>query len=380
MNRESADFIPISRIVYAGNEEAYVADAMRSTWISSGGEYVRRFESDFAAYLGVPHGVGVCNGTCAIDLALAALGIGPGDEVIVPSLTFAASVNAVLHVGATPVLADSSADHWNMDPVRWEELISPRTKAVMPVHLYGHPCDMATVMEIARRRGLFVVEDAAEAQGAELLGKKLGAIGDIGCFSFYGNKIITTGEGGMCVTADSRLNERLRRLRDHGMRPERRYWHEEAGFNFRITNLNAAVGVAQLEGIDRFLARRAEIAELYAEGLRGIPGLSIVEHAPFGKKVDWLFCGFVFDAGESGRDALLARLPASGVDSRPTFYPVHLMPPYRALRRSSMDNAEKFGLSGFNLPLHAGLTDSEVARVIAAVTTALGALAVPAGA
>lgn len=380
MKHEPTDFIPISRITYAGNEEAYVADAMRSMWISSAGEYVRRFESDFAAYLGVPYGVGVCNGTCAIDLALAALGIGPGDEVIVPSFTFAASVNAILHVGATPVLADSAADHWNMDPAAWEELITPRTRAVIPVHLYGHPCDMATIMTIARRHNLFVVEDAAEAQGATVIGKRVGAIGDIGCFSFYGNKIVTTGEGGMCGTSDPGLNERLRRLRDHGMSADRRYWHEEVGFNFRITNLSAAVGVAQLEGIDRFLARRAEIARLYEQGLREVPGVSLLSEPPFGTKVDWLFCGFLFEAGEAGRDALLRLLPTAGVDSRPTFYPVHLMPPYRELARSrSLANAERFGLTGFNLPLHVALTDGDVERVVAAVQSAMAAIPVPAG-
>ena len=379
MSRHGAEFIPISRIVYAGNEEAYVADAMRSTWISSQGEYVRRFELEFAKYLRVPHAVSVCNGTCAIDLALAALGIGPGDEVIVPSLTFAASVNAILHVGATPVLADSSADHWNMDAVCWEDLVTPRTKAVMPVHLYGHPCDMRTIIAIAHRRGLFVIEDAAEAQGAEVDGSCVGAIGDVGCFSFYGNKIVTTGEGGMCIASDPDVTERLRRLRDHGMRPERRYWHEEVGFNFRMTNLSAAVGVAQLEGINRFLARRAEIARLYADGLRHITGVSLVENPPFGTKVDWLFCGFLFEAGEVGRDELIRMLAAAGVDARPTFYPVHRMPPYRGVRRSSsMANSERFGLSGFNLPLHVGLTDADVERVIAAVRTAMGALAVPA--
>ena len=381
MKSAADEFIPISRITYAGNEEKYVADAMRSTWISSAGEYVRRFESDFAAYLRVPYGVGVCNGTCAIDLALAALGIGPGDEVIVPSFTFAASVNAILHVGAKPVLADSAADHWNMDPGAWEELITPRTRAVMPVHLYGHPCDMATIMPIARRHSLFVVEDAAEAQGAEVLGHRVGAIGDIGCFSFYGNKILTTGEGGMCVTSDPALNERLRRLRDHGMSPERRYWHEDVGFNFRITNLNAAVGVAQLEGIERFLSRRAEIARLYADGLRETPGVSFIADAPFGTKVDWLFCGFLFEAGEAGRDALLRALPAVGVDSRPTFYPVHLMPPYRELARGrSFPNAERFGLTGFNLPLHVALTNADVERVVVAVHAAMTSIAVPAGA
>jgi perosamine synthetase len=362
------EFIPVSRIVLAGNEERYVVDVVRSTWISSAGDYVRRFEQEFAAWLGAPHAVSVCNGTCALDLALAALDIGPGDEVIVPSLTFAASVNAVLHVGAVPVLVDSAADHWNMDAHAWEAAVTPRTKAVMPVHLYGHPCDMAPILEIARRHGLFVIEDAAEAHGAQVLGRRVGTLGDIGAFSFYGNKIITCGEGGMCVTSDAAVDARMRMLRDHGMRPDRRYWHEEVGFNFRMTNLTAAVGVAQLEGIDGFLARRAEIARGYQEGLADVKGLRIIPRPQAGSKVDWLFCAFVEDAGQQGRDALLRELVAVGVDCRPTFYPVHVMPAYTGIRTSgTLANAERFGLTGINLPLHPGLTDDDVARVTAAV-------------
>jgi perosamine synthetase len=358
------DFLPISRVVLAGNEERYVVDAVRSTWLSVG-SYVQRFEADFAAFLDAPHAVSVCNGTCALDLALAALGIGPGDEVIVPSLTFAASINAVMHVGAEPVLVDSSPDHWDMDPRSWEGAITGRTKAVMPVHLYGHPCDMRPILEIARRKGLFVVEDAAEAHGAKVMGRTVGTLGDVGCFSFYGNKIITTGEGGMCVTKDPEIDRRLRNLRDHGMRPERRYWHEEVGFNFRLTNLSAAVGVAQLEAIDRFLARRREIGLAYATGLGGVPGLTIFPQAPVGEGVDWLFCAFFFEGGEAERDDTLRALREAGIDGRPTFYPAHTMPPYRELRRyGDLANAERFGHSGINLPLHPAMTDGEVERAI----------------
>jgi perosamine synthetase len=372
------DSLPISRVVLAGNEERYVVDAVRSTWFSVG-RYVQRFEADFAAFLDVPHAVSVCNGTCALDLALAALGIGPGDEVIVPSLTFAASINAVLHVGAEPVLVDSSPDHWNMDPVAWEVAISPRTKAVMPVHLYGHPCDMGPILEIARRRDLFVVEDAAEAHGAEVLGQKVGTVGDIGCFSFYGNKIITTGEGGMCVTADSEIDRRLRNLRDHGMRPERRYWHEEVGFNYRLTNVCAAIGVAQLEAIHRFLERRKEIGAAYQAGLAGVPGLTLFPEAPVGEKVDWLFCAFLFEGGEAGRDDMLRSLRDAGIDGRPTFYPAHTMPPYRHLRRhGDLANAERFGHSGINLPLHPAMTEAEVERVITTVRRIAAQHAAPA--
>ena len=361
------DFIPISRIVLAGNEERYVLDAVRSTWLSHG-SYVQRFEQEFAAFLNVSHAASVCNGTCALDLALAALDIGRGDEVILPTLTFAATLNAVLHVGAEPVLVDSSPNHWNMDPLAWEGAVTSRTRAVMPVHLYGHPCDMEPILEIARRHGLAVIEDAAEAHGAEVLGQKVGTLGDVGCFSFYGNKIITTGEGGMCVTRDPAIDRRLRNLRDHGMRPERRYWHEEVGFNFRMTNLSAAVGVAQLEAIHRYLARRREIATAYTAGLAGVAGLTVFADAPVGHKVDWLYCAFYFDGGETERDEVLRALREAGIDGRPTFYPAHTMPPYEHLRRhGDLANAERFGHSGINLPLHVAMTDADVARVVTTV-------------
>lgn len=359
------EFIPISNIVLSHNEEAYVQDAIRSSWISSIGKYVTKFEEDFASYVGVRHAASVCNGTVAIHLALKALNIGPGDEVVVPSLTFAATVNAVLHAGATPVLVDSLPGHWNLDPAELEKAISPMTKAVMPVHLYGHPCDMEPIMEIARRRRLAVIEDAAEAHGAECLGRKVGGIGHIGCFSFYGNKVITTGEGGMCVTDDPSLNERLRTLRDHGMSKSRRYWHEEVGFNYRLTNVNAAIGVAQLEQIETILARRAKLAGIYEEGLRGARGLRTFQMLTEGRPIHWMFCVFVDDSFPLQRDALIAALREYNVDARPTFYPVHTMPPYQQFRKvGQLDNACRFGLNGINLPLYPSLKEQDVQYIV----------------
>ncbi|MCX5887942.1 MAG: DegT/DnrJ/EryC1/StrS family aminotransferase, partial [Deltaproteobacteria bacterium] len=314
---------------------------------------------------GVRHAVSVSNGTCAIHLALKVLDIGPGDEVIVPAFTFPATVNAVYHSGATPVLVDCLPDHWSMDPAEAVKAISPATKAVIPVHLYGHPCDMASIMEVARRHKIFVIEDAAEAHGAECLGRKVGGLGDIGCFSFYGNKVITTGEGGMCVTDDERLNDRLRKMRDHGMSKVRRYWQEEIGFNYRLTNLNAALGVAQLEQIEEFLARRAELARMYENALNNISGFRIYTDSPFGKKIDWLFCLFVEEIFPFGRDLLLQQLNEYKIDARPTFYPIHLMPLYKSIKKArSLDNAERFGLTGINLPIYPSLPEEDIQYIV----------------
>ena len=244
---------PISNIDLNGNELLYVTEAIKSTWISSSGKFITQFESMFAEFCSTNHAVATSNGTTALHLAIESLNIGSGDEVIVPSLTFAATANAILHSGATPVFVDSLNYHWNIDPEKISGAITPKTKAILAVHLYGHPCDMTQIMKIAKKYNLFVIEDCAEATGATINGEKVGSIGDIGCFSFFGNKIITTGEGGMCITNNADLNERMRLLRDHGMDKSKKYWHTEIGYNYRMTNLNAAIGVAQMEQIDLFL-------------------------------------------------------------------------------------------------------------------------------
>ena len=365
MFKKRETLIPISNIRFTCNEEKYVQDAVRSSWISSLGKYVDAFENNFADYIGVKHGVSVANGTVALHLALKALNIGPGDEVIVPSLTFAASVNAVLHAGADPVLVDCLPDHWNVDPSEVEKAISSATKAIMPVHLYGHSCDMDSILRLAKRHNLYVIEDAAEAHGAECMGRKAGELGHVGCFSFYGNKIITTGEGGMCLTDDSQLNDRMRKLRDHGMSKTKRYWHEDIGFNYRLTNLNAAVGVAQLEQIETILLRRAEIARLYEAGIQEVEGLHSIPVSPYGRKVDWLFCVFAENTFPLERDALILKLKEYNVDARPTFYPVHMMPPYQTIKKiGKLANSSKIGLSGINLPLYPSLTDSDVEYIV----------------
>ena len=289
--------IPVSEPDISGNEKKYVLDCIETGWISSLGSYVTDFEEKFSRYCGAKHGVAVNNGTSALHLALAACGIGKGDEVIIPDMTFIATANVIAYLGGTPVFVDAEPRTWNIDVTKIKSKITKKTKAIMPVHLYGHPCDMDPLRELAEENGLLIIEDAAEAHGAEYKGKKVGALGTVGCFSFYGNKVITTGEGGMCVTNDEELAERMRLLKDHGMSAKKRYWHTVTGFNFRMTNIQAAIGVAQLEKIDQFIATKRVNAALYNKLLAGVKGggvhrvldnsllivgVGVVDHRPHG--------------------------------------------------------------------------------------------------
>src|SRR5262249_15412327 len=287
-------------------------------------------EREFADLCGVRHGVAVSNGTVSLHLALVAAGVGPGDEVIVPSLTFVATANVVRYCGAIPVFVDAELATWQLDPAALEAGITGRTRAIIPVHLYGHPCDMDPIRAVARRHNLAVIEDAAEAHGAEYRGRRVGALGTIGCFSFYGNKIITTGEGGMCVTDDARLAERLRSLRDHAMHPERRYWHEQIGYSYRMTNLQAALGVAQMGKIVNFVERKRRLAGWYAEMLAPLAAAGRIQlhpEAPWAGSVYWLYSVLV-KAGRVSRDEARGRLDARGIETCPFFWPLHLLPPY----------------------------------------------------
>ena len=369
MNQPLKDLIPISDIKFKGNEIKYVRDAVESTWVSSIGPYIDKFEMEFAETMDSAYAVSVNNGTSALLLALNALGIGRGDEVIAPSFTFAATINAIIYAGASPVLVDSSESHWNMDANRIEELITNKTKAIIPVHLYGHPCDMESVLAISTKHNLFVIEDAAEAHGASVLDRKVGSLGTIGCFSFYGNKILTTGEGGMCLTQDEEIDHRLRKIRDHGMNKNRRYWHDEIGFNFRMTNLNAALGVAQLEQLSVFLSRRKILSDIYDKGFSSLSGKLSTYKNKHGVPVHWLYCLFLNSNQDIQRDELLVKLRHAGIDTRPTFHPVHTMPPYREIKTSeNMQNAENYGGSGINLPLHPTLTDENAYYIVETIT------------
>ncbi len=297
--------IPLMQPSLGGDELKNVSDCITSGWISSQGDYVRRFEDQFAQSHSGGHAIAVSSGTAALHLALKAVGVGAGDEVIVPDLTFAAVANVVIHCGAVPVLADVDAETWTLDVQQVAGKISSRTRAVIPVHLYGHPCEMDGLRDLAEQHRLRVIEDCAEAQGALFRDRQVGTIGDVGCFSFFSNKVITTGEGGMVTTSDPDIAEKVRTLRDHGMRPGKRYWHDHAGFNYRMTNLQAAVGVAQMERVDNFLRRRHQIGERYIERLGNVPGLIMPPRQPWARTIFWIFSMLV-DSDQAGmtRDQL----------------------------------------------------------------------------
>lgn len=357
--------IPIAEPKLGGKELEYVTECVTTNWISSQGAFVRRFEADFAKLLGVPHALAVSNGTVALHLALAAYGVGPGDEVIVPDLTFAATINAVLYTGATPVLVDVAGDTWNLDPAALSDAITPRTKAIMPVHLYGQPAEMDPILAIARKHGLIVVEDAAEAVGATHKGVPCGAIGDCGTFSFFSNKLITTGEGGMVVFKDDAIAARARKLRDHGMNPQKRYWHDEVGFNYRLTNLQAAIGCAQLEQLDGFLARKMEIAAHYSRRFEGIAGIETPAKLPgFGNSY-WVY-SVILDCVGLGltRDEVMARLSKAGIDTRPLFYCAHDMPPYKAYAGNrAFPVSSHLSANGLSLPSSVSITEAQLDHV-----------------
>ncbi|MBI2140937.1 DegT/DnrJ/EryC1/StrS family aminotransferase [Candidatus Woesearchaeota archaeon] len=361
--------IPVSEPSLSGNEEKYVLECISTNWISSLGKFIPEFEGGFAGFCGSKYGVAVMNGTVALQLALAALGIKEGDEVIIPDLTFVATANAVRYLGAKPVFVDSEPATWNIDAGKIESAVTKKTKAIIPVHLYGHPCDMDVIMEVAEKHSLSVIEDAAEAHGAEYKGKRVGSIGSIGCFSFYGNKIITTGEGGMCVTSDAKLAERMHFLKDHAMDKVRKYWHPELGYNFRMTNIQAAVGVAQLEQIDKFIAAKIRNAKLYRTLLQNVKGLAFQPQMTWAKSVYWMHSVLV-DEKEFGcsRDALILGLKEKGVDSRPFFCPMHQLPPYKG---SGSDKdfpvAAQLSRAGINLPSSVRLSESDIRFVCDAI-------------
>jgi perosamine synthetase len=359
--------LPVASPAFSGNELRYVTECVLTNWISSRGRFVTEFERTFAKFCGVKHGVAVSNGTVALHLALVLAGLGPGDEVIVPTLTFVATANAVRHTGATPIFADSNPVTWTLDPADVERRITKRTKAVIPVHLYGHPCDMGPFMEMADRYRLFIVEDAAEAHGAAYKGRRVGSIGHIGCFSFFGNKIITTGEGGMLTTNDDGLAERARMLRDHGMSQTERYWHETVGFNYRLTNLQAAVGVAQMERIETLLAQRAAVGGHYKELLKGNQCIELPGEVPWAQPVTWLYTVLLQEG--INRDQVIKRLESAGIDSRPCFYPVHSLPPYAVQERFPV--AEALSRRGLSLPTWALMGQDQIERICHALIDCL---------
>ena len=339
-----------------------VINAVSSSWVSSLGPYLEEFEDKFAKFCGTKYCVLTSNGTTALHLALLAANITEGDEVLVPDLTFVATANAVRMVGATPVFVDISANSLCIDPNLLEDKITKKTKAIIPVHLYGHPADMLSINQIATRHSLFVIEDAAEAHGAKISGKSVGSYGDVGVFSFYGNKIITTGEGGALVTNNSKIRDRVIMLRDHAMDKVNKYWHYEVGYNYRMTNIQAALGLAQLERIEYFLKKRNEILDAYRHYLqpRGIklnPKIGDVE------SVNWLTIAILPNFNREFRDALITKMKSESVETRPFFYPMTMLPMYKSERSNFNQVSMDISSRGICLPTHMNIHEEDIKKV-----------------
>lgn len=359
--------IPVCTPNIGEKELEYVTDCVKSGWISSMGKYVKEFEEGFAEWCGCKYGIACTSGTTALHLATVALGIGDKDEVIVPTHTMIASSNSVIYAGGTPVLVDSEPYTWNMDVTKIEEKITSRTKAIMPVHTYGHPCLMDEILNIADDYDLYIIEDAAEAHGAEYKGRRVGSIGNVGCFSFYANKIICTGEGGCLVTNDEKIANRARNLRDHAFSSEKHFWHKRLGFNYRITNMQGAIGCAQLERIDGFIETKRRNAALYSSLLKDVSGLTLPPEAPLAKNVYWMY-GLLVDEDKFGmnRDELQKRLEDKGIETRTFFIPLHYQPCYRKMglfKDEQYPIADVLARDGMYLPSSTKLSEEEIKYV-----------------
>jgi perosamine synthetase len=346
---------PVYRLCLSGNEKKYANECLDSNWISSKGPFVNKFEKAFCAYIGSRYAVTMVNGTAALHISLLALGVGPGDEVIVPSLTYIASVNTIAYTGATPVLVDSLRDTWQMDPSDVRRKITRKTRALMAVHLYGHPCDMDVLEDIARENGLFIVEDCTEAFGSLYKNKPVGHFGDLAAFSFYGNKTITTGEGGMVITGRQELYDRCCRLKDQGLAAGREYWHDLIGYNYRMTNVACAIGLAQLEQADILIAKKRAIAGWYKKYLANLP-LEFQGEAGNVRHSYWM-CSLLTEKHDL-REKLRAHLKKSRIETRPLFHPVDQMPMYRTKHRLAV--AEDLSSRGISLPSYPHLEKTDI--------------------
>lgn len=357
--------ISIAVPVFRGNEKKYLNECIDTGWVSANGHFIQDFQEKFAAFCGSKYALACSNGTVTLHLIVKALGIGPGDEVIMPTLTYVATANAVAECGATPVFVDSDPETWNVSPEAVERAITPRTKAIIPVHLYGLSCDMTALMDISRRYCLPIIEDAAEAHGALWEGKRVGSMGKAGSFSFFGNKIITSGEGGMIVTDDEELYHHLMLLRTQGIDPSRRYWHVMRAYNYRMTNMQAAVGLAQLEDVEWHMKERRRVADTYSklfrEKLDGYVTIQKVEKPE--NHVYWMNSIILTDKVKKDRDTVMAAMEAKNIEMRPLFYPMHIMPPYRDTA-ISCPIAENLSARGINLPSHALLDEEAIGYIV----------------
>lgn len=360
--------LPVSETCLDGRELEYLETCVRENWISSAGPFVRRFEEAFAARIECAHAVACSSGTAALRLALAALEFAPGDEVIAPAFTMIAVVNTIVQAGATPVLVDVDPETFNLDPPAVAARVGPRTRGIIAVHTYGHPADMTALLAIAERHHLFLFEDAAEAQGARWQGRPVGALADAGTFSFYGNKILSTGEGGMVTTNDERLARLARQLRDHAFSEDRHFWHRYAGFNYRMTNLQAAVGLAQTERFDELVGSRRRNRRRYDSLLRSVPGLRLPVERAGARNVFWMYGLVVEDEFGVSRDELRRRLARRGVETRNYFVPLHAQPAHRArFIGQSFPVSEDLARRGLYLPSSARLSGEDIAYVAGAI-------------
>lgn len=367
--------IPVNEPIFTGNEKKYLNRCIDEGWISSEGPFVREFEDKFSAYLGLRYGVAVCNGTAALEVALAAAGIGRGDEVILPTFTIISCVTGVLRLGGKPVLVDSEPETWNMDVSQVAARINNETRAIMPVHIYGHPVDMDPLRELAAKHRLLIIEDAAEAHGAEYRGRKAGGIGQAGCFSFYANKIVNTGEGGMVVTADAAIAERARAYRNLCFQEGKRFYHTGLGYNFRMTNLQAAVGLAQLENIEKHIAIKIHNASLYNRNLADIAEIRLPVEKEWAKNVYWMYGIELRDAAGMDNGELADRLRERGVATRPFFLGMHEQPVLREMglfRGEGYPVAERLARRGLYLPSGLALTEEQIDAVSGALHDIFG--------
>jgi len=375
--------IPVNEPSLNGRSLEYVSECIRTGWVSSAGRFINEFEEQWAAYCGRKYGIAVANGTVALQLAIAALDLQPGDEVIMPSFTIISCALAVIYNGGVPVLVDSDPRSWCLDVDQVKSKISPRTRAIMPVHIYGHPVDMDPLLQLASEYGLAIIEDAAEAHGAEYLSERgsvserwsrCGSFGAMSTFSFYANKLITTGEGGMVVTDDPALAETLRSMRNLCFQAQRRFYHEELGFNFRLTNIQAALGLAQLEGMAEIIERKRRIGQTYNQRLSGLNALRLPVEESWARSVYWMYGVVLALDSHTNADGLAETLKKLGVETRPFFLGMHEQPVFHKrglFKDEHYPVAEELGRQGLYLPSGLGLTDEQMDHVCAAVCEVL---------
>lgn len=365
------DFIPVNEPLLDGNEKKYLLECIETGWISSEGPFIKEFEQKFAARMGRKHGIAVCNGTAAIDAAVEALGIGPGDEVIMPTFTIISCIAQIVRNGGKPVLVDSDPITWNMDVTQIEAKITARTKAIMIVHIFGLPVDVDPVLEIAKRHGLKVIEDAAEMHGQTYKGRPCGSFGDISTFSFYPNKHITTGEGGMILTDDDELAETCRSLRNLCFQPHKRFVHERLGWNLRMTNMQAALGLAQLERLDEFVERKRQMGKLYTELLKDVPDIQLpLAKTAYADNIYWVYGIVLNESLRMNAEEAMKRLAKVGVGTRPFFYPMHQQPALRNIGlfgNTPLPIAEEMYKQGFYIPSGMALSMTQLHSAVEAI-------------